>query len=102
MSHMEKKDIDKIKGRLIKVISFLDPAFIKALLSLHRTFENVHVEWAVGGELAEALETIQVEPTASRLSQAKKEQNKSSQRQKNIVLKHWTIQTTQTFEKCKH
>ena len=59
---MYKNDIDKIKGQLNKVLSFVDPAYIRALLILHKTLENENVEWALGGEIGEALEAIQVEP----------------------------------------
>lgn len=59
---MYSADIGKIKQQLNEVLSFVDLAYIDALLLLHDTFENEHVGWAVGGDLGEALETIQVEP----------------------------------------
>jgi hypothetical protein len=59
---MDKTDIDKIKVQLNKVLSFVDPAYVKALLSFAEMLDNENVEWAVGGELGEALETVQVEP----------------------------------------
>jgi hypothetical protein len=59
---MDKTDIDKIKQQLNKILSFIDPAYVKALLTLQKTLQNESIEWAVGGELGEALEIIQVEP----------------------------------------
>jgi hypothetical protein len=57
-----KKDIDKIKNQLNNVLSFVDPAYIEVLLTIHNTLENEQIEWALGGEIAEALQTVQVEP----------------------------------------
>jgi len=59
---MYQIDNDKLRNRFNKFVSFVDTAYIEALLSLQKNLENKHVEWAVGGDLAEALETIQVEP----------------------------------------
>jgi hypothetical protein len=59
---MPETDVNKIKEQLNKILSFVDPAFIEALLSLHETLDNGPVQWAVGGDLGEALQTIQTEP----------------------------------------
>jgi hypothetical protein len=59
---MAETDVNKIKEQLNKILSFVDPAFIEALLSLHKALVNENVEWAVGGDLGEALQTIQLEP----------------------------------------
>ena len=82
---MGETDIEKIKAQLNKVLSFVDPVFIEALQSLHKALENEQIEWAIGGALGEALETIQVEPDcieiitnkkgASRIFSAAKEYN---------------------------
>src|ERR1700690_2750978 len=59
---MYQTDNDKLRNRFNKFVSFVDTAYIEALISLQKNLENKHVEWALGGDLAEALETIQVEP----------------------------------------
>lgn len=59
---MYKEDIDKIKNQLNNVLSFVDPAYIEILLTIHNTLENEQIEWALGGEIGEALQTVQVEP----------------------------------------
>jgi hypothetical protein len=59
---MYKTDIDKIKKQLTKVVSFVDPVYLNVLLLLNKILEDEHVEWALGGELGEAIETVQVQP----------------------------------------
>ena len=59
---MAEIDVNKIKEQLNKILSFVDPAFVEALLSLHKALANDRVEWVVGGDLGEALQTVQVEP----------------------------------------
>jgi hypothetical protein len=59
---MFETDVNKIKEQLNKVLSLVDPAYIEALLSLHKKLANENIEWAVGGDLGEALQTIQIEP----------------------------------------
>jgi hypothetical protein len=59
---MPETDINKIKEILSTVLSLVDPAYIEALLSLHKALDHNSFEWAVGGDLGEALQTIQVEP----------------------------------------
>ena len=58
----DKKDIDKIKNQLNNVLSFVEPVYIEVLLTIHKTLENKQIEWALGGEIGEALQTVQVEP----------------------------------------
>ena len=55
-------DTDELKNRLNRFISVVNTAYIEALMLLQKNLETKHVDWAVGGDLAEALEAIQVEP----------------------------------------
>ena len=59
---MYQTDKDKLRNPFNKFVSFVGTPYIEALISLQKNLENKHVEWALGGDLAEALETIQVEP----------------------------------------
>jgi hypothetical protein len=59
---MYPTDTDELRNRLNRFISVVDTAYIEALILLQKNLETKHVEWAVGGDLAEALEAIQVEP----------------------------------------
>ena len=52
---MYQTDNDKLRNRFNKFVSFVDTAYIEALISLQKNLENKHIEWALGGELAEAL-----------------------------------------------
>jgi len=90
---LEKKEIDKLKEQLNKVLSFVDPAYIKALLLLQKTLDGVRVEWAVGGDLSEALETIQVEPDCIEIVTSKEGAGQIFSAAKSYDLKPLTIQT---------
>lgn len=55
-------DVNKIREQLSQVLSIIDPAFVDAILELHRRLSKENISWAVGGDLAEALRTVQVKP----------------------------------------
>jgi len=44
------------------IVAYVPPKYVSALLKLHDAIGSQPVEWAVGGDLAEALETVRVEP----------------------------------------
>ena len=44
------------------VISITPRGYVDALLTLHRILEDKNVEWTVGGDLGEALQTVNTEP----------------------------------------
>ncbi len=69
---MHVTDIDNIKRQLSEVIGFIDPIYVNALLALHKKLANQHVDWAVSGELGEALRTIQVKPDCIEIVTSKK------------------------------
>jgi len=69
---MHTAEISKIKEQLNHVVSMVDPSFINALSELHRKLAKEHVDWAVGGELGEALRTVQVEPDCIEIVTSKK------------------------------
>ena len=48
------------------------PHTVDALLSLHRKLAKEHIEWAVSGELGEALRTVQVKPDCIEIVTSKK------------------------------
>jgi hypothetical protein len=59
---MYTTDIDKIKDQLSEVLSVVDPVFVETLISLHERLDKESFEWAIGGELGEALRAVQGEP----------------------------------------
>jgi len=50
----------------------IEPQYIDALMFLHKKLTKNHVEWAVGGELGEALRTVQVKPECIEIITTKK------------------------------
>ncbi len=69
---MYDTDIDKIKQQLSTVVALIDPAYIEALLLLQSKLVKEHIEWAVSGELGEALRTVQVKPDCIEIVTSKK------------------------------
>jgi hypothetical protein len=65
-------DIAKIKEQLSHVLALIDPVYIEALTSLNKKLAKERVEWAVGGDLAEALRTIQTKPDCIEIVTSKK------------------------------
>jgi hypothetical protein len=55
-------DLGRIKKQLSNILSFIEPAYIDAILQLHKKLAGKHIDWAVGGDLGEALRTVQVKP----------------------------------------
>jgi hypothetical protein len=53
----EKKE-EHLKG----IVSVVEPKYINALMQLHRRVGKERFEWAVGGDLGEALRTVEVKP----------------------------------------
>ena len=94
LSNMNKTDIDKIKGQLNKVLSFVDPVYINALLLLNRKLEDVHFQWAVGGEFGEALKTVQVEPDCIEIVTNKEGAEQIFSAAKEYVPKAIVVQTS--------
>jgi hypothetical protein len=59
---MYTTEIKTIREQLSTILALLEPMYIAALTSLHDRLSKAHIEWAVGGELGEALRTVQVKP----------------------------------------
>ncbi len=65
-------DIEKIKAQLNHVLAIIEQPYINALLSLHKRLAKKNIEWAVSGELGEALRTVQVQPNCIEIVTSKK------------------------------
>lgn len=52
----------RIKAGMGNFRPFVESHYIEALLFLHKKLTRNHVDWAVGGELGEALRTVPVKP----------------------------------------
>ncbi len=59
---MYAKNINKIREQLASILAIIDPMYINALLALNLKLASRNFEWAVSGELGEALKTVQVTP----------------------------------------
>jgi hypothetical protein len=94
LNEMYETDVDKIKEQLNKVLSFVDPAYIEALLAFHKSIPNQNIGWAVGGDLGEALQTIQVEPDRIEIITRKEGANQIFSAVKEYNPKSIEIQTT--------
>ena len=90
---MYKKDIDKIKNQLNNILSFVDPVYIDVLLKIHNTLENEQIEWALGGEIGEALQTVQVEPDCIEIVTSKEGAEKIFLKVKQFSPRSITLQT---------
>jgi hypothetical protein len=69
---MYTTDVSKIKQQLNTVLALVDPTYVDTLLYLHKKLGQEHIEWAVGGELAEAFRTIQTNPDCIEIVTSKK------------------------------
>ena len=49
------------------MIFLIEQRFIDALLDLHKTLDGLQIEWAIGGDLGEALFGVQVDPNCIEL-----------------------------------
>lgn len=59
---MYQSDLNKIRQQLSSVVAVIEPEYINALLQLHKRLGRERIDWAVGGDLGEALRTVQVKP----------------------------------------
>jgi hypothetical protein len=59
---MYTTDINKIKEQLNHVLAMIDPVYIDALSTLNKKLAKAHIDWAIGGDLGEALRTVQTQP----------------------------------------
>jgi hypothetical protein len=59
---MYTTNINKIREQLASVLATIDPLYINALLALNLKLAKRSLEWAVSGDLGEALKTVQVTP----------------------------------------
>ncbi len=50
------------KQQLNSFVAIVPPKYVSALLILHEKFEGKNIEWAVSGDLAEALKAVRVKP----------------------------------------
>ena len=50
------------RQQLNPFVAIVPPQYVSALLKLHEKFEGKNIEWAVSGDLAEALKAVRVEP----------------------------------------
>ncbi len=69
---MAETDVNKIREQLTRVLTTVEPAYIDAVLVLHKQLAKEHVEWAVGGDLGEALRNIQTTPDCVEVVATKK------------------------------
>jgi len=69
---MYATDIEKIKQSLENVLTVIDPAYVETLLALHKRLAKERIEWAVGGELGEALRAVTVQPDCIEILTSKK------------------------------
>lgn len=69
---MYETETSKTLQQLSSVVSIIDPIYINALLQLHRRLGKERVDWAVGGDLGEALRTVQVKPDCIEILTSKK------------------------------
>jgi hypothetical protein len=53
---------DKIPAQVSRVLNLIPESFIYALLILHNRLEANDIEWALGGDFAEALKVVKVNP----------------------------------------
>ena len=59
---MYTTDIKKIREQLSTVLATIEPAYVDAIVLLNKRLARTHAEWAITGELGEALRTVQVKP----------------------------------------
>jgi len=69
---MDTTDTNKIREQLNQVLAMVEPSYVDALLMLHKKLTNEHVEWALSGDLAEAITTVQVNPDCIEIVTSKK------------------------------
>jgi hypothetical protein len=69
---MYTTELSKIREQLKSVLAFIDPAYVDALLLLHKKLAAQHIDWAVSGDLGEALRTVQVQPDCIEIVTTKK------------------------------
>jgi hypothetical protein len=69
---MYTTNVNKIKEQLSTVLAIIEPAYIEALLSLHKKLTTQRIDWAVSGKLGEALRTVQVKPDCIEIVTSKK------------------------------
>ena len=69
---MYTADVSKIREQLNQVLAMVEPCYIDALLMLHERLAKRDFEWAVSGDLAEALGTVQVNPDCIEIVTSKK------------------------------
>ena len=60
------------KQQLNSLVTIVSTKYVSALLKLHEKFEGKNIEWAVSGDLAEALEAVRVEPDCIEIVTSKK------------------------------
>ena len=65
-------DIERIKQNLENVLTVIDPNYVETLTNLHKRFLKEHIEWAIGGELGEALRAVPVTPDCIEIITTKK------------------------------
>lgn len=63
---------EKILDRLSQVIAIIPTQYVDALLALHKKLEGKNIWWAIGGDLAEKLKVIKVEPDCIEILTSKK------------------------------
>jgi|WetSurMetagenome_2_1015567.scaffolds.fasta_scaffold184177_2 hypothetical protein len=69
---MSETDINKIKQQLTRVLTTVEPTYIDAVLGLHKRLAPEHVEWALGGELGDALRNVNSTPDCVEIVASKK------------------------------
>jgi hypothetical protein len=50
------------RQKLNPLVAIVSPQYISALLKIHEKLEGKNIDWAVSGDLAEALKAVRVEP----------------------------------------
>jgi hypothetical protein len=69
---MYTTNISKIREQLATVLATIDPLYINTLLALNLKIAKRNIEWAVSGDLGEALKTVQVNPDCLEIVTTKK------------------------------
>jgi hypothetical protein len=69
---MYTTNVEKIREQLSRVLAIIEQPYINALLTLHKNLAKKNIEWAVSGELGEALRTVQVKPDCVEIVTSKK------------------------------
>lgn len=69
---MYTTNVNRIRQQLASVLAVVEPTYIGALLALHKKLAKRGIDWAVSGDLGEALKTVQVAPDCLEIVMSRK------------------------------